>query len=277
MATGTIRAVASSASTLRDIPFSIATTAWTLNGNYYTATFSSAYVTASSKDFVTYDASLRENATSDINMEKTAGGGSVIFSTRTLPVGTITGTLFSVANQDGKTTMVVEDTVLPIVNGGTGANDVAGARQNLGIYVANNITTTEEGFILDARQGKAINDILLNTPLIVSNSNGTGYKFNNGLLICEKSVSKSVSCTSAWGSMYESTSSIEFGSWPVAFSNYPTVIANTVRSSGELACAVEMVRDYSTTSAGNALVYRPTSASGTARVHIVGIGLWKAI
>lgn len=125
-----------------------------------------------------------------------------------------------------------------------------------------------------------LNDNIAKSPEITTNSNGTAYKFANGLLICDKSVYKTnVACTNSWGSLYESTSEIDFGDWPVAFYNNPAVIANVVQGGNEtiLACSVEKITGYTTTYAGKTYVYRPTSATGNVRIHVVGIGKWKNV
>lgn len=54
--------------------------------------------------------------------------------------------------------------IIAVEHGGTGANNQANARTNLGLgeastkEVANNLTTTKEGSVLDARQGKQLLD-----------------------------------------------------------------------------------------------------------------------
>lgn len=116
----------------------------------------------------------------------------------------------------------------------------------------------------------AINDI----PEIVSNTNGLAYKYPNGVMICIKTVTASVNCNLAWGSMYESDV-ISFGNWAASFTGYPSVFVNPVRASSEVACWPEIVGGYSQTSAGESRMYRPTAASGGIRLHIMGIGSWK--
>lgn len=68
---------------------------------------------------------------------------------------------------------------LPITRGGTGATDITTARTNLGLgasatnNVANNLTTTSAGSVLDARQGKLLKDTLDSYSQTTNNSIGT--------------------------------------------------------------------------------------------------------
>lgn len=131
-------------STLRTIPFSIPVASWALSGGYYTATVVSAFITASSKELVTYDGSLRTAFKGDMNVEKTNGGGSLTFTTNRLPVGPVNGTIYCVDSNDGKIAVVLQDTVMPIANGGTGAQTAAGARTNLGAAAQTDMTAAQD-------------------------------------------------------------------------------------------------------------------------------------
>jgi len=182
-------------STLVNVPFSIATTDWTLSTGVYTAEFTTSYVTANSKEIVQYDSSLRTYGAYDIDVAKKSGGGGMVFTTMIIPTGTISGNIFVFANEDGNIAIVVVDNVLPVTAGGTGATTEAGARTALGLgdaaqktvsdtstaaaiaddtnlptdrtvrnAIYNGLDQTNAGYMLDARQGKAISDTIGTVP-----------------------------------------------------------------------------------------------------------------
>ena len=128
-----ITGTAHSASTLRDIPIMIATTDWTLTGGKYVAEFDTAYITETSKDFVIFDESYKMFAQADVVADKKTGGGGMVFKTAVQPIGYISGTIYTVDANDGKVPVLLEDTVTPITNGGTGQSTLAGAKQAFGI------------------------------------------------------------------------------------------------------------------------------------------------
>jgi hypothetical protein len=123
-------------STLRDVPFAVGVSDWTLSNGVYTANFLSDYITSSCKVILTYEPTL-ENARAYINAAKKTGGGGLTFTTSTIPVGTVTGTAYVFDNDDNKVPTLIENTVTPIANGGTGQSSLAGAQQALGITALN--------------------------------------------------------------------------------------------------------------------------------------------
>lgn len=125
-------------STLRDVPFAVAVSDWSAVTGGFSATFNTAYITASSKEILTYDGSLASYAKAHIIATKKSGGGGITFTTATKPTGTITGNAYVFDNDDNKLPVLIEDTVTPIANGGTGQSSLAGAQQALGITALNN-------------------------------------------------------------------------------------------------------------------------------------------
>ena len=119
-------------SKMRDVPFAIGVDEWTLTGGVYKATFLTEYVTNSSRESVIYDSSIRTAARADIDAVKKTGGGGIVFTTEAIPVGILSGRLSVIDSLDGKIPVVLEDTVVPIANGGTGASNITGAKENLG-------------------------------------------------------------------------------------------------------------------------------------------------
>ena len=126
--------------TIRDVPFTVAVADWSLNNNgMYEAVFATAYVTATSHDFIEFNESI-ENATDGIKVSKAESSGAVVglkFTSRRVPAGAISGTVTPLDNADGKVAIVLQDTVVPIANGGTGANTLQGAQDALGITELN--------------------------------------------------------------------------------------------------------------------------------------------
>ena len=134
-------------STLRTVPFAIPANSWTLSSNTYTYTFNTEYVTLISKEIVTFDETL-EAAAACLLIDKKSGGGGLVFSTTEQPDSTINGTIYVVDRDDGRIPVLLQNTVIPITNGGTGANSLAGAQSNLGIQ--NMIDTTVNSAIATA-------------------------------------------------------------------------------------------------------------------------------
>lgn len=176
-APGIVRNVSKYLNSMRRVPFAIGKDDWTeVDSSTYTYEFVTTYVTTSSFDIVTFDHSVLSYAEGAPSFEKKNGGGGIAFTTKTRPTGTVSGSIFIWDNNDNKVPVILEDTVVPIENGGTNATSILGILSNLGLGsandaqetldfgdavhedVANNLTTTSEGYVLDARQGKVLKD-----------------------------------------------------------------------------------------------------------------------
>ena len=120
-------------STMRPVPFAIAVGDWTAITGGFSATYNTAYITETSQEILTYTKSLADYAKAHIDAEKKSGGGGIVFTTATKPTGTIQGTAYVFDNDDRTLPVIIEGTVTPITNGGTGQSSLAGAQSALGI------------------------------------------------------------------------------------------------------------------------------------------------
>lgn len=112
----------------------------------------------------------------------------------------------------------------------------------------------------------------------VKNSNGIGYKYSDGTLICTKVATVTATLNASWGSLYcqpysggQQPSSL--GNWPVDFVETP--VATASQCNGTDICGISY-RDVSATSAGRVWLYRPTSSgSSTYSIALIAVGKWK--
>lgn len=97
-------------STLTKIPFSFIQSDWVLvNGLYQTVVQNLTFI-ETSEEFVTYDSSVI-NLSDGLSVTKDTTNNEMIFTTALLPVGTISGNIFSIANTNGNIAVTyVDDT-----------------------------------------------------------------------------------------------------------------------------------------------------------------------
>ena len=138
--------------TMRDVPFAVAVGDWSASDNNFVATFNTAYVTSTSKDFLIYDETFGQYVKADMLAEKKSGGGGIKFTTSKKPTGTLTGTIYTIDVGDGKIPVIIENTVTPIANGGKGQSSLAGAKNVLGIEtLENRVRTITSGSLKNIR------------------------------------------------------------------------------------------------------------------------------
>lgn len=105
-----------------------------------------------------------------------------------------------------------------------------------------------------------------------SNANGQYTKFPDGTMICTKTVSGTYNFSVAFGSWWETASSVSLGDWPATFVTAPTVIATAV---GFYASA-EAFNEVTGTSAGVTFLMRPDKKSNQpVTLTLTAIGRWK--
>ena len=138
-----------------------------------------------------------------------------------------------------------------------------------GIKVGDNLTITSDGR-LSATGGTSSEEYGFN-------SNGEYYRFSSGLQICTKQWSGEKSCDVVWGSLYEPSSPIDFGSWAADFIEKPiTCVTSTTNNEGKgAACWIESHYDVTSSYAGRALITRATQGVYTFVLNIIAIGRWK--
>ena len=179
--------------------------------------------------------------------------------------------LQSVASLSSATGLILNGLGWTITKNGmpTGNDTTAYCNKN-GDMLCNSLTTNGN---ISCNSLSATNGL----PEIINNANGRAYRFSSGLQICTKQWSGEKSCTVEWGSLYESSSPIDFGYWAANFSETPkTCVTSTVNDTGGGAgCWIENHYDISSSYAGRAYIARPTSIAYVFTLNIIAIGKWK--
>ena len=131
---------------------------------------------------------------------------------------------------------------------------------------ANNIQLNENVEI--GSSGFSLNDVIIDSG---TNNNGTYIKYGNGIMICYKSISASITNWTSWSGLYEGT--ISGGSFAQTFISQPTVIVSNVGAGGAL--YESMDPEPTTTGYGTLYFARPNQpASTTVNISVVAIGRW---
>lgn len=113
------------------------------------------------------------------------------------------------------------------------------------------------------------NKQLVEAPSIITNTNGTAIKYNDGTLICYGEVASNSNLT-AWGNLfgYDDNTVRNF---PQAFTSKPKIVVTNVGSSASL-----ISRTVVTATAITQIAYcRPTQMNSTYYFNYVAIGRWK--
>lgn len=105
-----------------------------------------------------------------------------------------------------------------------------------------------------------------------SNENGSWTKWADGTMICTKSVEGTTNFSTAWGSLYES-SSISLGNYAMPFAEKPKVTITNNKYTGYW---LENHSEQGTSNAGRVTLLRPNSYNNaTYGLDIIAIGKWK--
>lgn len=104
-----------------------------------------------------------------------------------------------------------------------------------------------------------------------SDSSGNYIKFADGTLITAHQVSRALSITKAWGTLYETTEPADLGNYPIEFKNTPYVFLTLYNKDG--ICG--SVKNPTNTHAGKVYISAPTTYEQTYIIQVLAIGRWK--
>ena len=144
------------------------------------------------------------------------------------------------------------------MDNGISNNDIAiGNLANLNTSVKDNLVN-------------AINSTVVESG---TNENGTYIKYDNGIMICFKTITiTGVNINGSWGALYES-GAIQLGDFAQTFSERPTIIIE--KSAGQ-GCWIELNDNITTTSAGICYVVSAVSSTNKSLTfEITAFGKWK--
>ena len=107
-----------------------------------------------------------------------------------------------------------------------------------------------------------------------SNANGNYIKYADGTMICTKKIVTQQQINVAFGSLYETSNTVNFGNYAMPFISVPdTILATSLGRS----CLLEGIQDYSNTSFGRTWLMRPSAdvSVNEYTISLLAIGKWK--
>lgn len=107
-----------------------------------------------------------------------------------------------------------------------------------------------------------------------TNSNGSWIKYADGTMICTKKIVTQQQINVAFGGLYETSNTVNFGNYAMPFISVPdTILATSLGRS----CLLEGIQDYSNTSFGRTWLMRPSAdvSVNEYTISLLAIGKWK--
>lgn len=105
------------------------------------------------------------------------------------------------------------------------------------------------------------------------NENGSYIKCYNGTLICQGTRTFNININKAWGSVYETTDTYDFGQFPIQFIETPKGVYLTQNTG--LTCFPERIQNTTNANIGSTWFTRPTTMEDEVTWSFLAIGKWK--
>ena len=107
-----------------------------------------------------------------------------------------------------------------------------------------------------------------------SNTNGDYIKYSDGTMICTKKITfTNVVVDDAWGAVYSSKNTINFGDYAQEFIEIPNV---SITLADGATCFCETFSERTKKSIGSTWLWKPVvEARGTMTFDVIAIGKWK--
>ena len=150
--------------------------------------------------------------------------------------------------------------------------DKTALNENAGVNAVNKCQASDLNEIKSVVNNNATE--LANIVESGSNANGNWVKYPDGTMICYGTRSfTNLRINTAFGSVYETTTKINFGTFPQTFYARPNVFIQ--QYDGAMA-SLEALNDTNTTNIGQAFVWRPTSSTAASPSYYwTAVGRWK--